>query len=318
MLVVVEVTGGSGQTLQLDIAAAADVAVNDANGVLVPGGTYPMPGTPITIGNAMPPAADHLLLTEIVWSSGTTTVNGASFIEVHNPTPNSVDISTYYLTDANQSTISGGYQDLPGLPGNGSDLGLANDLFDFVIRFPAGSTLASGATVTVAMDGAGYAAAYGKDADYCLDGQTGTTQQMDVFQYATRTFAPTPPAAGTSVWHWTGEKIALFTWDGASDLVQDVDIVQVEGIIAAGKTDKTGISIDGPDADTAPSTYQADTPAAQQAEIARAGALITQRMDLLETGEVKTAGNGISGNDETSEPLDQTWVTAATATPGTP
>ena len=157
-----------------------------------------------------------------------------------------------------------------------------------------------------------------KDADYCLDGQTGTTQQMDVFQYATRTFAPTPPAAGTSVWHWTGEKIALFTWDGASDLVQDVDIVQVEGIIAAGKTDKTGISIDGPDADTAPSTYQADTPAAQQAEIARAGALITQRMDLLETGEVKTAGNGISGNDETSEPLDQTWVTAATATPGTP
>lgn len=317
-LVLAEVTGpGNGQTVQFDIAAAADVVVNDSTGVIVPGGTFPMPGAPITIGSALPPAADHVLITEIVWSTGTTTMIAGSFIELHNPTAAAVDLSTYYLTDANQSAIDGGYHDLPGHPGNGSRLGLANDIFDYVVQFPPGSTLAAGATITVAVDGADFAAAYGTDADYCMGGQTGTSVQMINYQYASDSFTQAP-SAGASVWHWAGEKIALFRWDGASDLVEDVDIVQVEGVITAALTDKTGISVDGPDADTTPSAYQADTPAAQQALIPLAGAMITQRIDMMETGEVKTGGNGISGNDETSEPLDQTWATAATATPGTP
>lgn len=317
-LVVAEVTGpGNGLTVQFDIAAAADVVVNDSTGVIAPGGTFPMPGTPITIGSALPPAADHVLITEIVWSTGTTTMVAGSFIELHNPTSAAVDLSTYYITDANQSATAGGYHDLPGHPGNGSRLGLANDIFDYVVQFPPGSTLAAGATITVAVDGADFAAAYGADADYCMGGQTGTSVQMINYQYASDTFTQAP-AAGNSVWHWAGEKIALFRWDGASDLVEDIDIVQVAGVIAAAKTDKTGLSVDGPDADTVPTAYQADTAAAQQAEIPLAGAMITQRVDMMETGEVKTGGNGITGNDETSEPLDQTWATAATATPGTP
>ncbi|MEZ6183775.1 MAG: lamin tail domain-containing protein [Planctomycetota bacterium] len=317
MLVVAEVTGGNGQTVQFDIAADTDVAIVDANGAVIPGGTFPIPGSPITIGTALPPAADHVLFTEVVWNTGTSTANPGDFIEIHNPTAAAVDLSTYYITDANQSTVSGSYADLPGFPGNGSKLGLANDLFDFVIQFPPGSSIASGATVTIAVDGAGFATTYGMDADYCIWGAAGTTVQMLNFQYATDNFTQAPPA-GASVWHWPGEKLALFTWDGASDLVQDVDIVQCQGLITGAATDKTGISVDGPDANATPTAYQADTAEAAQALIPLAGGLITQRVDMLETGEVKTGGNGISGNDETSEPLDQTWATATVPTPGQP
>lgn len=264
-----------------------------------------------------PPMADHVLLSEVVWSAGTATLSGGSFIELYNPTAATVDLSSYYLTDTNQSPLDGGYHDLPGIPGNGSTLGLANDFFDFVLQFPPGSTLAPGARITVAMDGAAFAVAYGADADYCLGGQAGTTVQMLNYQFASGTFTQAPPA-GASVWFWPGEKVALFRWDGVSDLVQDVDLVQAEGVIDPAKTDKTGIMVDGPDADALPSTYLPDTVVATQAEVPLAGALITQRIDFNETGELKTGGNGISGNDETSEPLNLTWVTAATATPGQP
>ena len=45
----------------------------------------------------------------------------------------------------------------------------------------------------------------------------------------------------------SGEVVILYTWDGASDLVQDIDYAvwgdKVEGV------DKSGVGVDGPDAD---------------------------------------------------------------------
>ncbi len=80
-------------------------------------------------------------------------------------------------------------------------------------------------------------------------------------------------------------------------------------------TDKTGVQVDGPDADTTPSVYVADTPAAQQVSVS---GTIVQRIDFTEGSETPTGGNGVTGNNELSENVNVTFVTATTATPGTP
>ena len=115
-----------------------------------------------------------------------------------------------------------------------------------------------------------------------------------------------------------GEVVVLLSWDGTSDLVVDHDYVvwgdKAEAI------DKSGVAIDGPDSGTDTSTYLNDTPIAVQ-EIVGDGASAHadgdswQRADLLEGSETETGGNGVSGHDETSENLSETWGETA-GTPG--
>ncbi|MBV7329305.1 hypothetical protein KFU94_13855 [Chloroflexi bacterium TSY] len=109
-----------------------------------------------------------------------------------------------------------------------------------------------------------------------------------------------------------GEVVILYTWDGASDLVQDLDYA-VWGDKAEA-VDKTGVAIDGPDADSATSTYLSDTAISSQDVIAGDAHLFGnswQRNDLTEGAEMQTGGNGASGSDETSEDLSNTWCDAA-------
>jgi hypothetical protein len=84
--------------------------------------------------------------------------------------------------------------------------------------------------------------------------------------------------------------------------------------------DKTGVSIDGPDADAIPSTYLADTAIGAQDIVGtgsapHASGKSAQRDDLTEGAELKTGGNGADGHDETSEDLSNTW-SEDTPTPG--
>ena len=104
--------------------------------------------------------------------------------------------------------------------------------------------------------------------------------------------------------------------DGVSDLVTDVDYAVRGDKVEA--VDKTDFEIDGPDPDTATTTYLADTPIASQ-DIVAAGSHADgqswQRFDLAEGAELETGGNGTGGDNETSEDTSVTWATA-TATPG--
>ena len=89
------------------------------------------------------------------------------------------------------------------------------------------------------------------------------------------------------------------------------------GATRSRQLDKTGIAIDGPDADSdTPSTRP--TPISAQ-DIVAAGAHANgqswQRYDLTEGTEAGTGGNGTGGDDGTSEDTSDTWSTAA-ATPG--
>lgn len=304
LLVVVDATatgqaalGRIGQTVALSVDAATSVQSS-----VTAVGAFPLTGT-VALG-----VNDHLLLSEL---------NGGSdpqqFIELFNPTGLPIDLSNVYFTDADDLDTSKSveYYFMP----TGADYGPDNAAADFMVRFPAGATIAPGACVTIALEGSGFLAAYGKAADYCVRDAAGGSAQM-LTSTGSGVWTADPDLAGFLF--PSGEPITLFTWDGQSDLVKDLDYVYWGTKSASGANDphdKTAVAVDGPDADTTPSVYLADTPAAQQASVT--GNLI-QRIDFTEGAERRTGGNGLTGHDETSEDVDVTFVTGTVATPGAP
>jgi len=97
------------------------------------------------------------------------------------------------------------------------------------------------------------------------------------------------------------ETLVLFYWDGSSSTVRDVDY------ILWGSTD---YAIDK----SAVAGYTADTPVDQQKFIPWFEIFQVhdngQKLQRIsgEGDEVQSGGNGITGHDETSENLDQTWT----------
>jgi predicted extracellular nuclease len=249
------------------------------------------------------PTPERLLLTEIV-----VTPTGGEYVEIHNPNGFAVDLSDVYLTDA---TFAGGgtfyYNVVTGTNAGGGGFS------DFHARFPDGATIGGGEYRTVSMAGSdAFFAAYGIDPDYELfeDG-AGADAVPDMRE------ALGGSIDGQGGLTNSGEVAVLYFWDGASDLVVDLDYVvwgdKDEAI------DKTGVAIDGPDAGAATSSYQPDTPLALQEVVlpgSHASGESFARVDLGEGTETQAGGNGVGGADETSENLAVTWAVAA-PTPGT-
>ncbi|MHC4877098.1 MAG: choice-of-anchor I family protein [Planctomycetota bacterium] len=238
-----------------------------------------------------------LLLTEI-----SVTPTAGEFIEIHNPSDVTVDLSDYYISDA---TFSGGgafyYNIVTGTNAGGG--GFA----DFLARFPDGATIAPGEYQTIALNGSdNFNTTYGVDATYELF-EDGAADAIPDMREGLAGSINNQGGLSNS-----GEVVAFFQWDGASDLVTDVDYA-VWGDKAEG-VDKTGVAIDGPDGDATASTYQNETAIASQDVVSpgsHAGGTTFQRIDLTEGAQVTTGGNGIAGNDETSEDLSNTWGTFA-------
>ena len=225
------------------------------------------------------PAAAALLITEVVLAPTT-----GELVEIVNPTAQTVDLSTYYLTD------SGKYFRLPG----GT---VAVDSSDFIVKFPAGATIAPGAVITVALDTvANFQTLYGAAPTFSV--ASGTMTAVATSGLATLTNA--------------GEPVILFSWDGVG-LARDVDILLAGVPSAANQLEaKSGVVVAG-------SAYATDARTiAPQASAPNAGAS-TKRIALETGNEVQTgSGNGIAGDDETSENTASTWDTTFTApTPGT-
>ena len=258
-------------------------------------------------------ASDHLLITEVVMKErpGVPSL-GSEYVKILNPTAGPLDLSDVYLTDAIFTGV--GYWQLVqgGLAGGGGVSG------DFHVRFPAGTTLGAGETFVVSLAGSSaFTLSY-----------PGTTPDFELFEDGTSAdaVADMVEAFPGSVGHglgsseanapltdgWlsdTGESVVMYQWDGASDLVVDLDYVLWGGTNTY-RVLKTGQSVDGPDADAIASAYQPDTAVASQDDLTAHGyGQAFARTDEEETGETATGGNGFGGDDETSEPLTATWIT---------
>jgi len=282
MVVTAAALGGCarGSAIELDpqIDAAAGTPVDASPGT--DAAVSPMPDAPTSGGGG----STSLLLTEVVLAP-----SGGEFIEIANPSNAAVDLSTYYVSD------NGSYWRLPG--------GFTViDSTDFLAKFPAGASIAAHGVITVAIDTtANFTTTYGIAPTYSIASAT-----------MTGIVANGVPSLTNS-----GEVIVLFRWDGAADLVKDVDIMIAGAPTAAnGIVDKSGMSIDGPDAGTQGTAYATDARTVPMQGSTPASGKSTKRL-VTEVGHETQSGggNGITGDDETSEDTAATWDSTAFGNP---
>ncbi len=229
-------------------------------------------------------AQNHLLISEIYVPASTD--QQKAFIEIYNPQDQAVALDSVYLSNYNT------YYEIVANT-------FSNTTTDFLVQFPAGETLAARSSVTVALYGSEFAAAFGKQADFEIAGNEDNTPDMTVHYRGDN--ITLDPSAGMAV---------MFTWNGMSDLVADVDYLAWGLSFFKDRwVDKSGVSIDGPDDNTDADTYQNDTPKGSQKALASpATGKSYQRDGIVEPDETASGGNGVSGHDETSEDWTQTFA----------
>ena len=224
--------------------------------------------------------ADHLVFSEVVL-----TPSDGEYVQITNPTANDIDMSDYYLTDATDGS-GNAYYNLPSGSGYWSGSG-----FDFICRFPAGYSLAAGASMKVSLrDNESYVNTYGESANLSLN-----EDLLDAIDgSSTKGNASTPKLDNTS------ETLVLFYWDGTSATVKDVDYLLWGGNSYG--IDKSAIT-----------GYQSDTPVSSQSfmSVHATNEKLIRAENAGEGSESQSSGNGITGHDETSEPLSDTWITAS-------
>jgi hypothetical protein len=298
--------GQPAETVKADVLAAADVDAADA----ASGRPVQVLDLPTSAPAGVLFLGEHLMLSEIC----VTPTNG-EFIEIYNPTARPIDLSDVYLSDAEdwKSTPEQHYWNLP----TGRNYGLDGPQrsSDFVVRFPAGATIQPGQFVTIAFDSDRFRGQYGKNPDFEMT-RDGTGDGVADMRLPPG--APVP-ASTTSTAGLANDRelVILFQWDGQSDTVQDLDIVEWGDDLSGFYVDKTGIEVDGPDQDTRPTPYRNDQPFIMHDKAApNAIGSSMKRIDFSEWGENPTGGNGVTGHDETSENWATTWSNLTPPTPG--
>lgn len=287
-----------GQTVELGVVSSAAVGLAFGTVPAPVGGAFPLTGTAVTLG-----IGTHLLISEVNY------ITVGEFIEIFNPTPQAIALDDYYLSDYTQDVAAGGtptlwYYLLP----TGQNFGPVGT--DFVVRFPAGATIAPGEFQIVAIEqdpNNGFGNFFPNvTPTYALRNAQAPTQQMRIFQ-AGNWVAGNVAGTGELLTN-AGEVLFLFTWNAqaqpATSLITDVDTVGWGETTAAGNNylvDKSGVTVNG-------ETYAQETPQATQngrrlrPAVGGASGLSMQRQNYLEAGEVQNGnGNGMGGHDETSE-----------------
>ncbi len=233
---------------------------------------------------APPPTPTHVLLTEVY-----SQVALDEFVEIVNPTADAIALDDYYLSDTDE------YSQLPAL-GGASPPTIRDD--DFVVGFPAGASIAPGQAIVVARNGGEFTNRFGITADLSIDGSGGAA--------AMRRIVYAPGSQLTDV----GEPVVLFRWDGASDLVVDVDIL-LAGIPQPSNslTDKGLRPVDGPDSDDLASSYQTDALTMPRLADVTDDQQSYKRTAVEGWEEREGQGNGTDGHDETAEDTAASWST---------
>jgi len=237
----------------------------------------------------------HLLISEICFNP-----TSVQFIEIYNPTEKTVDLTHYYLSDIGNSYY---------LITDTERFIEASESFspyDFMVKFPVHSKIKPGDYIVVACS---------RD---ILTTYTNNQKNYYYIPELSNFYSSTGAASLTDA----GESIILFYWDGVSDLIKDVDIVHAGAIYW--NIDKSGKSIDGPDADHHSSTYKQElanmkSPPKFSTNYVHVDGCSLKRIIIPgseEPFEAKGGGNGIYGDDETSEDLSRSFINNGLPTPG--
>jgi hypothetical protein len=219
--------------------------------------------------------------------------NENAFIEIYNATEATVDLTNYYLSDDEDYALT------PGLFGAGPAPNIASS--DFIVQFPHGAMINHRQVVVIALNGAGFDTLFGFKADFEIKGNDPSTPDMIPIEI--------DPSSRFTIF---GENICIFYWDGASDLVADVDMVNIG---RPGPDDdignKTGVSVDGPDANSIATPYLDDAWTMPLQISHPSDSFSTKREWFEDDNELRPVGggNGITGHDETTENILITWDT---------
>ena len=254
-------------------------------------------------GSGVP--GDHVLISEVAILAG-----DAEFIEIWNPTSDTVDLSDYFISD------NSAYYTIANGPWNPDQTAGT----DFVAQFPAGTTIAADAVIVVGLTPTGYETTYGSCPDFFVEatGQAVSCGGGNVPAMVVPANGSVGDQAGSLLSN-DREMVMLFQWDGSSATVKDVDYVTWGTEFSdATRVDKTGET-----------GYQDDTSRATQTgamasfeleggvpEGGPSAARSIERCDPTEAGEVLNGGNGITGHDETSESLISSFDMQEVPTPG--
>ncbi|RME70285.1 MAG: lamin tail domain-containing protein, partial [Planctomycetota bacterium] len=272
---------------------------------------------------------EHLVISEVGYDTANEGAGASSeFVEIFNPTDHAIDLSNYYLSDDPRSyaLVSDFNYSTTG------NLVLLPTNSDFIHRFPDGLTIPSGGVVVVCADAQTFLDEFFGGSLTAFHAQQGYPQLVQCNRNglasvprmrpaATNNSQTSNPLDGLSLTN-SGEVVILFHWDQSSDLVQDVDVVAWGSALSQSpplnvdKDTDFGGGVDGPDPDANASMYQPDAgaPASYAAPRVRQGNSIV-RLRLIESQEVTSGGNGITGHDESSE--DWSVFGDEAASPGT-
>ena len=299
-----------GVLLALSPAGAQTCSIgghNETSENFAPGGwAIAAPPTPGTVPAILPGA--HLLISEVAPQGITISAGSDSseFIEIYNPTPMPIKLDNKYISDdiGYYRIVNGAYP--------------VAQVSDFALKFPTGLSLLPGRTLVLCVTKSGFAASGGSAAaaQYFLEMRDSNGNLADdMVNVVTGTTFPNGGGMMTNPSSSAGEWVVLYCWDGVSDRVCDVDYASWGANNASNpKMNKTGISIDGPDAGATVSAFAADTPAGTQTNLG-AGTVLAKPNSYQRTGgemgETTFAGNGCIG---IAVPVIVTWGPVVSAT----
>lgn len=274
----------SALVLGLLVAAPVHALCTDPGGMNQT--SEPMASTRGTLATAPTPGSCSLGLLggDLLISEIKVTEDRREFIEIYNPTNATISLDDYYITDyASEDGVGTrhGYWEIV----TGSAFHVDNPT-DFVAGFWPGLKIFAGGTLVIAT---------GASTSTPPGGFLGGGADFMILRVSNNT--PMRLVGGTPNGTLTGgllfdnaEFVMLFKWDGACDLVCDVDYVSW-GPLSNGnsRADKTSVLIDGLDGDTTPSAYLPDISANQQ-ELTGAGP--TGSIIRTSIGPEQSGGNG--------------------------
>ncbi|MDP1922870.1 MAG: hypothetical protein Q8L14_41890, partial [Myxococcales bacterium] len=246
---------------------------------------------------------NHLVISEVA-----VTPSPGEFIEVWNPTAAAISLTNVRVYNATFPGSDAGVACQYPFVVSGGACG-TGPFGDFNLQFPAGATIAPGEFQTIAITGAPNYCAFHSCVTRPTYELVGVGQIDDPlvanmlgdFDNRAGNFVGADGGGGQGFLTNGGEEVVLYSWDGVSSTVRDLDYV-IWGTGTSYRVDKT----------TQPG-YQPDTAIGLQRPAAGTASASTswQRVCTNESAERKTGGNGVTGHDETSEDLDVSWALQA-------